>query len=184
MHSGYVSPVAPGVYVVHKHGQKPIFKEGKPDYGQGLEMLSEVGDPTNVYNSLVAQGYDAGVFNTPDGAAGPGPLFPGQSYTFMVHAKVGDYLSFASMLGKSNDEFLSPGDMGIRLFNGSTAISGDITNQIMLWDAGTEVNEYPGAGIHEGGNGGIDESQDVMTVNDGFMWPAANQVIKVTIMGN
>ncbi len=182
MNSGYVSPVAPGVWVVHKQGQKPIFKEGKPDYGQGLEKLSEVGDPTEVYNSLVAGGYNAGVYNIPDGASNPAPLMPGQSYTFVVQAKVGDYLSFASMLGKSNDEFFAPGDMGIRLFDGATAIGGDITGKIMLWDAGTEVNEYPGAGIHEGGNGGIDESQDVMTVNDQFMWPAVSQVIKVSIM--
>ncbi len=182
MHSGYVSPVAPGVWVVHKHGQKPIFKEGKPDYGEGLEMLSEVGDPTGVYNSLAADGYDAGVYNIPDGATDPAPLMPGQSYTFVVHAKPGEYLSFASMLGKSNDEFFAPGDMGIRLFNGATGISGDLTSQIMLWDAGTEVNEYPGAGIHEGGNGGVDESEDVMLINDGFHWPDVGQVIKVSVL--
>ena len=179
--SGYVSPVAPGVWVVHKHGEKPIFKEGKPDYGQGLEMLSEVGDPTGVYNSLMAENAETGVFNIPDGASDPAPLMPGQSYTFQVAGNVGDYLSFATMLGKSNDEFFAPDDMGIRLFNGITPISGDITGQIMLWDAGTEVNEYPGAGIHEGGNGGVDESKDVMILNDGFPWPAVNQVIKVTI---
>ena len=181
--SGYVSPVAPGVYVVHKKGQKPVFKEGKTDYGEGLEMLSEVGDPTGVYNSLIAEGYDAGVYNTPDGASGPAPIFPGESYTFQVKANVGDYLSFASMLGKSNDEFFAPSEMGIRLFNGKTAISGDITSRIMLWDAGTEVNEYPGAGIHQG-PGGVDEMQPVSAPDDGYMWPDVGQVIKVTIMSN
>ena len=129
----------------------------------------------------MAHGYETGVYNTPDGASGAGPLMPGQTYSFVFQAKVGDYLSLASMLGKSNDEFFAPDDMGIRLFNGSNPISGDITSKIMLWDAGTEVNEYPGAGIHEGGNGGVDEMNPVMLLNDGFTWPDVSQVIKVTI---
>jgi hypothetical protein len=179
-HSGYVSPVAPGVWVVHKKGQKPIFKEGKPEYGNGLEMLAEVGDPTSVYTSLLDEKYESGVYNTPEGAAGAGPLFPGETYSFTFDANVGDYLSFASMLGKSNDLFFAPGDMGIRLFTGTSPISGEVTSQVMLWDAGTEVNEYPGAGLHQG-PGGVDETGNVMTVNDGFTWPEVSQVIRVTI---
>ena len=180
MHSGYVSPVAPGVWVVHKKGQKPIFKEDTPDYGDGLEALAEVGDPTGVYNTLMDEGYETGVYNTPIGASGPGPLFPGQTYTFTFDAKAGEYLSFADMLGKSNDEFFAPGDMGIRLFNGTRPIKGDITNQVLLWDAGTEINEYPGAGIHQGA-GETEENGNVMVLNDGFMWPEVPQVIKVKI---
>ncbi len=178
--SGYVSPVAPGVWVVHKKGFKPIFKEGKPEYGNGLEMLSEVGDPATVYQSLADEDYETGVYNTPDGAAGPGPLFPGESYSFTFEANVADYLSFASMLGKSNDLYFAPGDMGIRLFKGVTPISGEITGQVMLWDAGTEMNEYPGAGINQG-PGGDDVTENVMIVNDGLPWPDVSQVIKVTI---
>jgi len=183
MNSGYVSPVAPGVWVIHKHGEKPIFESGMMDDGDGLESLSEVGDPSALYASLMDEGYNTGVYNTPEGSDGPGPLFPGESYTFTIDAKAGDYLSFASMLGKSNDLFLAPDDMGIRLFHGTTALEGDITSEVMLWDAGTEVNEYPGAGIHQG-PGGIDESENVSYPDDGFMWPSADQVIRVTIMMN
>ena len=53
----------------------------------------------------------------------------------------------------------------------------------MLWDAGTEVNEYPGAGIHQG-PGDNQESENVMQVNDSFTWPQVSQVIKVTITSN
>lgn len=180
MHSGYVSPVAPGVWVVHKRGQKPIFMEGALEYGNGLEQLSEVGDPTGVYSSLMEEGYETGVYNTPEGAAGPGPLFPGESYSFTFDANVGEYLSFASMLGKSNDEFFAPGDMGIRLFKGARPLQGNITDRVLLWDAGTEINEYPGAGIHQGG-GETEEENNVMVVNDDFMWPESPEVIKVTI---
>jgi len=178
--SGYVSPVAPGVWVLHRRGYKPIFKEGKPDYGEGLELLSETGNPSMVYQSLTDKDYITGVYNTPSGSDGPGPLFPGDYYSFTFTANVGDYLSFASMLGKSNDLFFAPGDMGVQLFHGNTPVEGDITNQAFLWDAGTEVNEYPGAGIHQGA-GGVDESENVAYPDDGFDWPGVNQVIKVTI---
>nr|MBD3622250.1 hypothetical protein [Sunxiuqinia sp.] len=183
MNSGYVSPIAPGVWVVHKKNNKPIFTDGMPDYGDGLEPLAEMGDPSTLAAALMAKGYESGVFNTPDGAGSPGPLFPGDSYTFTVDGKAGEYLSFASMLGKSNDLFFGPDDMGIRLFKGIDAVDGDITAHVKLWDAGTEVNEYPGAGIHQG-PGGVDEMENVMMVNDGFMYPAVDQMIKVTIMRN
>lgn len=182
MHSGYVSPIAPVVWVVHKQGEIPIFKEGKPDYEEGLETLAETGDPSMVYNSLMEQNYKTGVASIPDGGVDPAPIFPGESYTFEVTAKVGDYLSIATMLGKSNDIFFSPGDKGIRLFKGNTGIYVNVTDHIDLYDAGTEVNEYPGAGINQGAGEGIEEANAIMLVDDEFIWPEANEVIKVTIM--
>ena len=178
--SGYVSPVAPVLWVLHNKDQYPVFMNGEPDYGKGLKNLSELGDPTDLYNSLKGEGYETGVDNMPDGSGSAGPLMPGESYTFTINADKDQYLSFASMLGKSNDLFFSPGEMGIMLFNGDTPVSGDVTSEIMLWDAGTEVNEYPGAGIHQG-PGDNAENENVMPVNDQFMWPEVSQVIKVTI---
>lgn len=174
--SGYVSPVAPGVWVVHKKNNKPVFTDGQPDYGMGLEQLAEMGDPSVLAASLADEGYESGTY-------GSAPLMPGNSFTFTVDGKEGEYLSFASMLGKSNDLFFAPGDMGIRLFSGTTAVDGDVTSQVYLWDAGTEVNEYPGAGIGEG-PGGTPEHDNVMMVNDGFTYPAVNQMIKVTVVRN
>jgi len=56
---------------------------------------------------------------------------------------------------------------------------------INLWDAYTEVNEYPGAdnkqAPHKSApNTGMDESGDVHIVTDGFTYPAIDQMIKVT----
>ena len=180
LNSGYVSPIAPGAWVLHKQGQKPVFDEGKPDYGKGLEMLSEMGDPVGLITEYLLEGFETGIFNIPVGASDPAPLFPGETYTFTFEANPGDYLSFATMLGKSNDLFLSLDDMGIPLFKGYTPIKGDITGLVSVWDAGTEVNEYPGAGIHQG-PGGIDEHKDIMVVNDEFMWPEANDIVRVVI---
>ncbi len=185
MHSGYVSPLAPGAWAVHASHTSPIFMTGMPDEGEGLEALAEDGDPSALAAVLAGKsGVTAsGAFNTPVGAAGPGPLLPGESYEFTFDAEEGESLSFATMLVHSNDLFFSPSDKGISLFPGGSALSGDITSNIMLWDAGTEVNELPGVGIHQPArlNGGTDENGNIRVVNDGFTYPAVSDVIKVTI---
>ena len=94
------------------------------------------------------------------------------------------YLSFATMFVQSNDLFYSVGgETGIKLWNNDVPVNGDITSMVMLWDAGTEVNEYPGAGLHQPPriNGGMTENTVVSIVNDGFSYPSVNEVIKVTI---
>ena len=93
-------------------------------------------------------------------------------------------LSFATMLVQTNDLFI--GVDNFTLFNNGVAVSGDITSSLALWDAYTEVNEYPGAGINQaprqgGPNTGMDESGNVQEVNDAFTYSAVAQMIKVTI---
>jgi hypothetical protein len=53
----------------------------------------------------------------------------------------------------------------------------------MLFDAGTEVNELPGVGLHQPArlNGGEDENGNVRIVSDGFTYPAVSDVVKITI---
>ncbi len=74
--------------------------------------------------------------------------------------------------------------MGIALWNGIYPTYGDVTSQIKLWDDGTEVNEYPGAGNHQParGAGGMEESKKIMVVNDGFVYTSSSNLIKVTIV--
>lgn len=178
MNSGYVSPVAPVLWVVHSKDDMPIFTENTPDYGWGLEQLAETGDPSTLYASLMDKDYNTGIYNMPDGAGSAGPLFPGDKYTISFDALPGQYLSIASMLGNSNDIFFGFGESGIKLNFGSA--TKDITDQVMLWDAGTEPNEYPGTKTDnedvEGGN--------VRMLDDGYPWPDASSVIKVTISKN
>ncbi|RMH61422.1 MAG: hypothetical protein D6677_11725 [Calditrichaeota bacterium] len=185
--TGLTNILAPGVYAVHTR-KDPLFTEGSADRGQGLEALAEDGDPSLLNDALatVTGVVSHGIFNTPDGASAPGPLTPGNSYSFSVNAEEGDYLSFATMFVQSNDLFYAPDGMGIALFNNGTAVSGDVTSQIKLWDAGTEVNEKPGFGANQaprqsGANTGTTENGTVRQVNDGFSYPAVNEVIKVTI---
>lgn len=181
MNSGYVSPIAPVLWVFHNKKDFPIFTEGQPDYGEGLEVLAETGNPGPLHTSLMDAGYETGVQAIPDGGTDPGPIFPGQKYVFTIEGQVGQTVSFATMLGNSNDVFFSPGDEGFKLNNG-TGVK-DITHWFTLYDAGTEVNEYPGAKAPQD----MEEDgvvQPLADVDDGFVWPVASDVIKVTIQKN
>ena len=185
MNSGYVSPLAPGVWAVHSSNIMPIFTNMASDAGEGLEALAENGDPSALAASLSGKAgvVSSGAFTTPSGSSGPGPLLPGHSYEFTFEAQEGDYLSFATMLVHTNDLFFSPPDMGIALFPGGTAVSGNITSSIMLYDAGTEPNELPGVGLHQPArlNGGSAENGKVRAVDDMYTYPTAASAVSITI---
>jgi hypothetical protein len=102
------------------------------------------GENTQVYS-------DIGIAGVPVGATQRRPTMPGEAIEFIVKAKAGDHLSFATMYGQSNDSFFGPDEAGIALFDDSGApISGDVSDQVLVWDAGTEVNESLGTGPNQG----------------------------------
>ncbi len=143
--------VAPVLYAIHT-ARAPLFTSGERDRGKGLEALAEDGNPGPLAESLKAQAgvVRVGVANTPIGAGGPGPITPGGAYEFNVTAKSGERLTIAMMFGQSNDLFYAPREAGIALFDASgKPVAGEITSQILLWDAGTEVNEEPGLGPNQ-----------------------------------
>lgn len=172
--SGFVSPFAPGAYSI---GDNTIFTEGSAA-SAALEALAEDGNASGFTN----------VFNTPVGASDPGAILPGGSYSFTFTAEEGDVLSFATMLVQTNDWFI--GGDAIELFSTSTPLSGDITSMLELYDAGTEVDEYSGAGnsqplrqpeMNSGDaeNGNVGEETEA-----GDHVPTVSNLIKVTISSN
>lgn len=176
---------SPGTAVVHT-GKGPIFTAGKTDRGQGLEAQSEDGNPAMLAKSLEgAKGMKSiAVFNTPVGASAPGPITPGAAYEFTIAAMPGDRLSITTMMGQSNDWFYAPNESGIELFKNGKAVSGDITSQIILWDAGTEVNQEPGIGPDQGPrqkapNTGEAENGVVRNAKDVKYGPAFSKVSSV-----
>ena len=145
--------LSPGMFVLsEKNGA--LFTEGKPARQNGLEMQAEDGDPSGLVSSLVTMNHASnlhGVFNMPVGAMAAGPIRPGSSYEFTVTALPGMKLFLAQMFGQSNDWFYAPSINGIALFdNKGNAVSGDITDQPYLWDAGTEKDEEMGIGPNQG----------------------------------
>jgi hypothetical protein len=184
--TGLVTPISPGVWTITKDGKTPLFKNNQLDYGEGLKYIAQGGDPAMLAASLKTKSgiISTGVYTTPVGTSSAAPLLPGDRFEFVVIASKGQYLSFASMFGQSNDLFFAPSDIGIALWNGIYPTYGDVTSQIKLWDDGTEVNEYPGAGNHQParGTGGMEESKKIMVVNDGFVYASSSNLIKVTIV--
>jgi len=189
--TGLVSPLSPGVWTVHDNGVNPLFNSGAPDLGEGLENIAEDGDPGALASVLQGKsGVNASaLFNTPVGAAVPGPAIPGGAYEFTFSAEEGDYFTFATMFVQSNDLFYTFPEGGIALFNNGVALSGDMTSQVLLYDAGTEVNEFPGAGLSQvirqsAPNSGVEENgvvTNVINVGDGFTYPDVADIIMVTV---
>ena len=187
---GITVPLSPGAYAVHSNSVQ-LYNSGQPA-SAGIEAIAEDGNP----GTLVADvtGIDGvrsvAVFNTPDGAGAPGPIGPSGSYSFTFEAEPGDRLSLATMYIQSNDLYYGFDPAGLALWNtNGTPISGDITSEVRLFDAGTEVDEEPGIGLNQairqaGPNTGGNENGSVVQVNgaiDGYTYPAASEIIRITI---
>ncbi|MCB0344103.1 MAG: spondin domain-containing protein [Bdellovibrionales bacterium] len=180
---------APTAVAVHRRGLMPYFTTGgtasaglemAAEDGAGMALADEANGSSGVRSStLVAM---------PLGETEAGPITPGKTYTIEVEARQGEHLSFVSMFGQSNDWFMAPADGGIELFdNDGNPIVGDVTSQVVLWDAGTEVNEEPGVGPNQAPrqsapNTGDDENGVVRTLNaNDFPLPAIETMVQVTI---
>jgi hypothetical protein len=178
---------SPGFWIVHT-STNPIFIDGQADQSKGLESQAEDGKPDLLVQSLAEQSgiVASGVFNTPNGANKPAPLEPGGVYEFTVSATPGEHLAFTTMFGQSNDWFYAPGGTGISLFDAQgNPIAGDITPQILLWNAGTEVDQEPGIGSDQAPrqkaeNMGTPENGVIHQVSDRTDLEAT-QVMRVTI---
>jgi|SRR5690348_13359254 hypothetical protein len=179
---------APVLWAVHDGSANPLFVGGQPDAGRGLETLAETGNPGPLLKSVIgAKGIaDAGADDLPVGATAHGPITPGQGYQFEISAVPGQSLSVAWMFGQSNDLFYA-NDRPIALFDGAgKPVRGDMTPQLSLWDAGTEVNEEPGLGPNQGPrqktpDAGVAEHNAVAHVRDRYSYPRTTEVLRLSI---
>lgn len=149
--TGLIVPLSPGAWAVHDQGTQPIYQINSVDFGEGLEGVAEDGVPTNLAASLAARPEvnASAAFTTAVGAAGPGAIPPSGSFEFSFTASENENLSLATMFVQSNDWFYAFSPIGLPLFQNGTPVSGDVTSQIALYDAGTEFDEYPGAGLFQ-----------------------------------
>ena len=181
----YPFALSPGMFVV-TNDKMNFFKAGKKA-NDALEALAEDGNPELLSKNLltVIGSSRMGIFNMPVGTDKAAPILPGGSYEFTFTAEEGQKLNFITMYGQSNDLFYAP-EKAIDLFTKGEAVSGDITAKLMLWDAGTEVNQAPGIGSEQAprqkaANTGATEKGVVGTVKDGFSYPNTKDVLRVTI---
>ena len=201
--------ITPGAYAVHTGGN-PVYAEGE-SAPVGLEAVAEAGRPggfegeDSLVDELDAMSDDgiahSGAWtpedtvedpNDPTGEVpGAPPIAPGGAFEFDVEVEPGQRLSFATMFVPSNDVFFSPGSEGITLWpEDGEIVDGDVTDDVVLWDAGTEVNaEPPGEGADqapqpEDATRGEDEGGIVRrleAVDDGYDYPDVSEAIQVTV---
>lgn len=168
--TGTVTPLAPGAWAVHGPEIR-LYELGSPDAGLGLEALAEDGDAAPLAEAL--GGADAvefaGAFTTPDGAAEAGPALPGDSYSFEANLGDAEQLSFATMFVQSNDWIFATPAAGL----GVDQLDGDITDQLVTIDVGTEADQRPGFGTDQaprqsGPDTGADDPDDRVRVVEGI----------------
>jgi len=161
------APISPGLYLVSSQ-EGALFRPGQTA-NDGLESLAERGDAKTWLTELTA----AQAFLHDE--------------SFAIAARPGERLFFAAMFAQSNDLFYAPGPEGIALFDAEgKPISGEITLQLQLWDAGTEVNEQPGLGMNQAPrqatpDSGVSENGVVHLVADEYAYPATAEVVRVTL---
>jgi len=185
--TGVVQLAAPGIFASHE--LSGLLFNPNTTATPGMEAMAEDGNPTVLGAEVVAGGgyRTAGAFSVPVGDDDPGPLYPGRRYEFNVTAVHGEVLSFVTMLVQSNDIFFAPDEDGIELFPNDNPLDGIVTDQVMLWDAGTEVNGKPGidrwqAPRQLAPNTGPDEGGMIRLLDDEkFTYPEVGQMITVRV---
>jgi len=188
--TGLNTPLSPGVYAVHEADEFPLYVVGQPDFGDGLEAIAEDGDPSQLASTLENKAgiAESGIFNSPEGSGEAGPIGPGESYSFTITAEPGQLLSIATMFVQSNDWFYGFREEGIPLFDQNLPIDEEVTSRLELFDAGTEEEEYPGAGLTQvirqdnPDSGPADDNSTLRIVtNAPNNVPSLEKVINVTI---
>lgn len=185
-----IVPLSPGAFAVYPK-INPLFLPGTMA-DEGTENIAEDGFPmlkakSLMNNPLVRM---SGTFDSPGGPGDSPALLPGESATFTIAAMPGDKLNLETMFVQSNDWFYGFGENGLDLFHGNTPISEDVTEHLVLYDAGTEEDSAPGTGpfqkpVQPGPDTGQADNFKLIAParerHPEFMIPANNKVIRVTI---
>ena len=169
--TGIITNLSSAVVVIYTGDVNPIYELNKKDAGIGLQELAQKGNTAQLVESLKRMQNVRHVYTTKDG------MKPGDKQEVVFDALRGDKIAFATMFAYSNDWFYANQ-------NAIDALSkGDITNNVILLDNGTALNQYPGAGNLQAVFGGTSEPEDkvIVGVDNTYPVPAVKDVIKVSI---
>lgn len=170
--TGIMTGLSPALVVVYRGEKNPIYELGQLDAGKGLKEISQFGDVSKLQNSLQSLPNVKGVY-----VAGNAPVSPGQKISTSFEANSEDKIAYVTMFGFSNDWFFANEEV----INTNTI--GDISTKTSLFDSGTGVNQYPGAGNHQALFGGMPQPENIVIskVGNEYPVPPVQNVIKVTI---
>ena len=183
--TGIFTPLSPILVVVYNGIDNPLYKVGENDRGVGLKQLAQQG------NADLLAAYLKGKTGIKDVYVLAEPktkvLLPvingqaGGNVSQVLSVSKGDRLAIATMYGFSNDWFFASSGNGV-----DPMIKGDISSSIGLYDNGTAIDQFPGAGITQFNLAGtpLADSKPIMAVpnpNPFTTLPALKDIIKVTL---
>jgi hypothetical protein len=183
--TGIFTPLSPVLVVIYNGIDNPIYKEGEKDRGMGLTPLAQKGNADTLAANLLDKPGIKAVYVLP--AAVTKVLLPmrgdmaGSQVSQEISVGKGDRLAIATMYGFSNDWFFASMGNGV-----DATMTGDISTTIGLYDDGSAVNQFPGAGITQFNLAGtpLAESKPIAAVpnpNAFTTLPAIKNIIKVTV---
>jgi hypothetical protein len=169
--TGIMTGLSQALVVVY-NGDNPIYELGQKDSGNGLKDIAQFGNTETLSAYLKTLPNVKGVY-----VAGSAPIAPGQKVTANFTSDSGDKIAYVTMFGFSNDWFYA-NEQDI-----SSETRGDVTSRTALFDSGTGIDQYPGAGNNQALFGGTPETEDVVIskVGDTFPVPSVDRIVKVTI---
>ena len=183
--TGIFTPLSPVLVVVYNGIDNPIYKVGELDRGQGLKYIAQRGVPDTLAAYLKNLKGVKAVYNL--AATGTRVLLPvingaaGGTVSQQISVQKGDRLAIATMYGFSNDWFFASSGNGV-----DPTLTGDISSSIQLYNDGTAIDQFPGAGVTQFNLAGtpLVENNPISIVpnpNAFTTLPAISNIIKVTL---
>ena len=183
--TGIFTPYSPVLAVIYNGIDNPVYKEGELDRGKGLKLLAQRGNADTLATYLKTIPGVKAVYVLP--APSTKVLLPvingqmGGKVSQEITADSGDRLLIATMYGFSNDWFFASTGNGV-----DATMKGDISSSIGLFDDGTAISQFPGAGITQFNLAGtpLDESKVITPVpnTNGFTTlPGISNMMRVTL---
>ncbi|MCS4304479.1 spondin domain-containing protein [Chryseobacterium sp. BIGb0232] len=170
--TGIMTGLSPALVVIYRGDKNPIYELGKMDNGMGLKEIAQTGNVSKLQNSLKSFPGIKGIY-----VAGNAPVPPGNKIMTKFTADQGDKIAYATMFGFSNDWFYA-NETSI-----DATVKGNLSSKTTLFDSGTGVDQYPGAGNRQALFGGTPKSENMVISKVGTQYPipAVQNVIKVTV---
>lgn len=170
--TGIITGLSPALVVIYRGDKNPIYELGKMDNGMGLKEIAQFGNVSKLQSSLQSLPGIKGIY-----VAGNAPVPPGNKIMTNFKADPGDKIAYVTMFGFSNDWFYA-NEVSI-----DATVKGELSSKTALFDSGTGVDQYPGAGNRQALFGGIPQSESMVIskVGNQYPVPAVQNVIKVTV---
>jgi hypothetical protein len=183
--TGIFTPLSPILVVIYNGITNPIFTTGQYDAGKGLTPLAQKGNADTLAAYLKTLPGVKAVYVLP--APQTKVLLPviadapGGSVSQQLSVTPGDRLAIATMYGFSNDWFFATSGNGV-----DATVAGDLSSSIGLYDDGSAIEQFPGAGITQFNLAGtpLQEHQPIAPVpnpNAFTTLPAIPDIIKVSL---